>query len=89
MYFPCVSELTQRYNQELPSTITDETQKSHIFWDIMTCGPLKVNGSFGGTYCLHLQGGKYVASRAETSVDFQWTTRRYILEHRIIHNLKF
>jgi hypothetical protein len=28
--------------------------KSSIFWDIMTCTPLKANRRFGGTYCLHL-----------------------------------
>jgi hypothetical protein len=29
--------------------------KNSIFWDVKLCGPLKVNGSFGGTCRLHLQ----------------------------------
>jgi hypothetical protein len=30
--------------------------KSSVFWDITPCSPLKVNGQFGGTCHLHLQG---------------------------------
>jgi hypothetical protein len=30
--------------------------KCFIFWDITLCNPLKVNGLFGGTYRLQLQG---------------------------------
>jgi hypothetical protein len=30
--------------------------KSSIFWDIMLCGPLRVNRCFGGKCRLHLQG---------------------------------
>jgi hypothetical protein len=30
--------------------------KTSIFWDIMSCSPLKVNQRCGGTCCLHLQG---------------------------------
>jgi hypothetical protein len=33
-------------------------KKSTIFWDIMSCSPLKVNRHFGGTYRLRLQGTK-------------------------------
>jgi hypothetical protein len=70
----------------------------------MPCSPLKINGRFGGTCCLHLQGRRISQARKqsatrfmlvsclaytsiltmdvtwspETSVDFQWTTRRYI-----------
>jgi hypothetical protein len=29
--------------------------KSSVFWDIMPCNPLEVNGHFGGTCHLHLQ----------------------------------
>jgi hypothetical protein len=36
--------------------LTVVIMKSSIFWDIMTCGPLKVNWRFGGTCRLHLQG---------------------------------
>jgi hypothetical protein len=31
---------------------------STIFWDITPFSPLKVNGRFGGTYRLHLQGSR-------------------------------
>jgi hypothetical protein len=37
---------------------TEVVMKSSIFWDITSCSPLKVNGSFGGTCRLHLQGRK-------------------------------
>jgi hypothetical protein len=32
--------------------------KSDIFWDITACSPVEGNRRFGGTYDLHLQGGK-------------------------------
>jgi hypothetical protein len=31
---------------------------SIIFWDMTPCSPLSFNRRFGGTYCLHLQGGR-------------------------------
>jgi hypothetical protein len=65
--------------------LTAVVMKSNIFWDITPCSPLKVNRRFGGTYRLHLQGRRKAEQetsvKAEaTSVDFQWTTRRYIPE---------
>jgi hypothetical protein len=30
--------------------------KITIFWDVTLCRALKAHGSFGGTYCLPLQG---------------------------------
>jgi hypothetical protein len=38
--------------------LTAVVTKSTIFWDITPCSPLKVNRRFGGTYRLHLQGGR-------------------------------
>jgi hypothetical protein len=32
--------------------------KSIIFWDMTLCSPSSFNRRFGGTYRLHLQGGK-------------------------------
>jgi hypothetical protein len=32
--------------------------KSIIFWDMTPCSPLSFNRRFGGTYRLHLQGGR-------------------------------
>jgi hypothetical protein len=40
--------------------------KSVIFWDITPCSPLRVNGRFGGTYHLYLQGRK----KAQQEPDF-------------------
>jgi hypothetical protein len=72
--------------------------KSSVFWDIMSCIPLKVNRRFGGTYRLIIQdrrisqarnqceaGRKKSSYSSETSVDFQRTTRRYIPEGRTLH----
>jgi hypothetical protein len=93
--------------------------KISIFRDITSCSPLKVNWSFGGSCCLHLQfrrishvrnqreaGGKLLITAfmlvfclvyfstlkaevicSETSVDFQWTKRRYIPEDSTFHSL--
>jgi hypothetical protein len=36
--------------------LTAVVMKTSVFWDITPCSPLKVNGRFGGTYRLHLQG---------------------------------
>jgi hypothetical protein len=38
-------------------------EKSTIFWDIIPCGPLKVNWCFRGTYRLHLQGQRISQAR--------------------------
>jgi hypothetical protein len=66
--------------------------KVSIFWDITPCSPLKVNGRFGGTCRLHIQGqrisqagnqgeGRWqVELCSETSVGFQRNTLRYIPE---------
>jgi hypothetical protein len=35
--------------------LTAVVMKSSIFWDIMSCSPLKVTPRFGGTCRLHLQ----------------------------------
>jgi hypothetical protein len=43
--------------------------KSYNFWDITPCTPLKVNGRFGGTYHLQLQGKM---SRARYQSENRW-----------------
>jgi hypothetical protein len=67
--------------------------KSSIYWDITLCSPLKVSRRFRGTYRSLLQGRMSRARyehesrwQAETSVDFQRTTQRYIPEDRTPHN---
>jgi hypothetical protein len=46
--------------------MTAVVRKSSVFWDIMSCSPLKVNGSFRGTCRLHLQGRRI--SQSKTSM---------------------
>jgi hypothetical protein len=36
--------------------LTTVVMKRTVFWDIISCSPLKVNRRFGGTYHLHLEG---------------------------------
>jgi hypothetical protein len=74
----------------------------HIFWDITTCSPLKVNRWFGGTCRLYVQGRRISQARnqretwqqaellatffSETSIHFQLITRRYNPADRTHHN---
>jgi hypothetical protein len=92
----CLKEL-----QKSMKTLS-QNMKSCIFWDITPRSPLNVNRRFGGTYHLHLwgrkisrgrnqgesrwQGGLLCLSQAFTSVDFQWTTRRYIPEYSALRD---
>jgi hypothetical protein len=43
--------------------LTVVVMKSTIFWDTMPCSALKINGRFGGTYRLHLQGRRISPAR--------------------------
>jgi hypothetical protein len=43
--------------------LTTVVMKSSIFWDIMSCSPLKVNRRFGGTCRLHFQGLRIIQAR--------------------------
>jgi hypothetical protein len=43
--------------------LTAVVMESTIFWDITPCSPLKVNGRFGGTYHLYLQGRRIREAR--------------------------
>jgi hypothetical protein len=36
--------------------LTAVTMKGTVFWDIRSCGPVKVNRRFGGIYLLRLKG---------------------------------
>jgi hypothetical protein len=56
------------YLQQIPSSEVWEgnEKKSSIFRDITPCSALKINGCFGGTCGLHLQGRKI--SREKTNV---------------------
>jgi hypothetical protein len=44
---------------------------SSIFWDIMACSPLKVNGLFRGTCRLHLQGRRISGARNQRESSWQ------------------
>jgi hypothetical protein len=70
---------------------------SSVFWVITPFILSKVNWSFWRTCCLHLQCwrvAQFYSSTIqmdatysfETSLNFQWTTQRYIPEHGIRHN---
>jgi hypothetical protein len=63
-----------------------ESLKSTITWDITQCRPLKVNRRFRGSYSLFLDLKMEAICSSETSVGFQRTTRRYILEDCTLHN---
>jgi hypothetical protein len=68
--------------------------KFTIFWDIMQCSLLSVNRH----YACYLLSRWFLAQlissalkteaicSSEMSVDFQWTTRRYIPEDGTLHN---
>jgi hypothetical protein len=59
----------------------DWSMKSTIFWDIMPCSPLSVNGRFGGTYSLRLQGRRNKLSHAGFLLRLffrPWRWRRYV-----------
>jgi hypothetical protein len=72
--------------------------KSPVFWDITRCSPFKIHQSFGGTGCIHLATHFMLVPflaysstlrveatcSSEMSVDFQWTTLRYIAEDRTL-----
>jgi hypothetical protein len=42
--------------------------KSSVFWDIPSCGLVKVNRHFGGTYRLHLQGRRVSQAASKQSL---------------------
>jgi hypothetical protein len=60
---------------------------------IVPCSPIKVSRGFGRTCLIHLHGLRAYSSTlkmeatysSETSVDFQWTTLRYVPEDRTLH----
>jgi hypothetical protein len=52
--------------------------KSSIFWDITPCSPLRFNRRFGGTYRLHLQGGRI--SLARNQLESWWHAERKLTE---------
>jgi hypothetical protein len=64
---------------------TELVLKRYIFWDIVSCNPLKVNRRFDETCSFLLQGRKMSHARNKDGrfVDFQRTTRLYILEDTI------
>jgi hypothetical protein len=45
--------------------------KNFIFWDKMTYSPLKVNGRFGGTCRLYLQGGRISLAKNQRESSWQ------------------
>jgi hypothetical protein len=58
-----LSEPWETYDYVGFEVLTVVVVKSTIFWVIALCTPLKVNRRFGGTYRLHLQGGRISQAR--------------------------
>jgi hypothetical protein len=71
--------------------------RSSIFWNTTPYDPLKVNRRFIRIYRFHHQGRRITQARSqheadskfascfiETSVDFQWTTRRHTPEDKLL-----
>jgi hypothetical protein len=54
-FAPNFSLYWSRWFCERKSIVTCNNIKSSVFWDIRSCGPVKVNRSFGWMYRLHLQ----------------------------------
>jgi hypothetical protein len=52
--------------------------KFRVFWDVLPCSQVDVDGRFRGAYCLHHQG-------SETSDNIYLTTRKYISEDSKLH----
>jgi hypothetical protein len=68
------------------------SMKFRVFWDALPCSQVDVNQLFRGMYCLHHQGDEIqytvkAVRTPETSVNFNVTTRRYILEHCRLHDV--
>jgi hypothetical protein len=71
---------------------TPVVMRSSVLWNITPCSPLKINRCFAGKcqtvscwfpVCLTV---KMETCFSETSIDFQWTTRRYIPEDRTLRS---
>lgn len=69
--------------------------KSYIFWDIVTCSPLKVKSLSGGTLLFHLQRRRIQlkvvnkqtsACFSEILVDFQRTSKCHTSEDIDLHD---
>jgi hypothetical protein len=61
-----------------------------VFWDAAPCSLIHIDRRFGGTYCLHHQGGLIAVmveavSFSETSVNIYQTTLRNMTEDSHLH----
>jgi hypothetical protein len=62
--------------------------KSYIFLEVMSCRPLKFNLRFGCFLSTDFLLGSFLGPEneamfsSEISINFQWTTRRYIIDDR-------
>jgi hypothetical protein len=59
----CSVELFCRQEHTILCTVSENSMKNSIFWDITPCIPLKFNRCFGGKYRLHLQGRRISQAR--------------------------
>jgi hypothetical protein len=51
---------------------TAVVMKSIIFWNMTSCSPLSLNRRFGGTYRLHIQGGRNRFSKPACHLLARW-----------------
>jgi hypothetical protein len=75
-----VSALMVFFRYSTPSVCRTVLEKRSIFWDIMSCRPVKINRWLGETCSPISSATKMKATcSSETPVDFRWTTWRYIV----------
>jgi hypothetical protein len=51
----CLEDLMKTMNNLCKLSDSHSGGYGDVFCDVTPCSPMKVNRSFGGTYCLHLQ----------------------------------
>jgi hypothetical protein len=73
----CSAKLIEGF--EVP---TDVVMKNSIFWDIAPCNPLEVNGRFGGTCRLYLQGLRISQAWKRMALSYVPLKRRLTLDRR-------
>jgi hypothetical protein len=56
------------------TSMSTETLKRSVFWDITPCSQLKVNGHFEGTYHLYIQGRRISQARGQQEAGSKQST---------------
>jgi hypothetical protein len=69
--YVCVTHSTSALHLR---NFTSVPMKNTIFWDILSCSPLKVNRRFGGTHRILFQGRRI--SQARFQLENRWETQQ-------------